>query len=124
MPEVSARPAAAGERSDAVLVVGGTTSALLKLAAELTQRRPWSLSADGFQVPLLIVDEASMMVFPHFLALASLVHTDGDIMLTGDHRQLAPILAHDWEHEDSPVMDALVYSDMTTGPAGQRLTAP
>ena len=63
-----------------------------------------------------------MMVFPHFLALASLVHTDGDIMLTGDHRQLAPILAHDWEHEDSPVMDALVYSDMTTGPAGQRLT--
>jgi len=90
------------ERSDAVLVVGGTTSALLKLAGELTQRRPWSLSTEGFQVPLLVVDEASMMVFPHFLALASLVRIDGDIMLAGDHRQLAPILAHDWEHEDRP----------------------
>lgn len=26
-----------------------------------------------------------------------------------------------FEQEHSPVMDALVYSDMTTGPAGQRL---
>jgi hypothetical protein len=90
------------ERAGAVLVIGGTTSALLKLAGELGQRQPWSRSADAFQVPLLVVDEASMMVFPHFLALASLVQPDGDIMLAGDHRQLAPILAHDWEHEDRP----------------------
>lgn len=27
-----------------------------------------------------------------------------------------------FEREDSPVMDALIYADMTTGPAGQRLT--
>jgi HD domain len=27
-----------------------------------------------------------------------------------------------FEREDSPVVDALVYADMTTGPAGQRLT--
>jgi hypothetical protein len=26
-----------------------------------------------------------------------------------------------FEREDGPVMDALIYSDMTTGPAGQRL---
>ncbi len=26
-----------------------------------------------------------------------------------------------FEQEDSPVMDALIYADMTTGPAGQRL---
>jgi predicted metalloenzyme YecM len=90
------------ERAGAVLVVGGTTSAVLKLAAELDQRQPWGRSPNGFQTRLLVVDEASMMVFPHFLALASLVGPDGDIMLAGDHRQLAPILAHDWEHEDRP----------------------
>ncbi|MWR20477.1 hypothetical protein GN074_08065, partial [Helicobacter pylori] len=43
-----------------------------------------------------------MMVFPHYLALASLVAESGQIMLAGDHRQLAPILTHDWEEEDRP----------------------
>jgi len=43
-----------------------------------------------------------MMVFPHFLALATLVTEDGEILLAGDHRQLAPIVAHDWEREDRP----------------------
>jgi hypothetical protein len=89
-------------RQDAVLVIGGTTSAILKLAAELSQRNPFSQLPDGFQVPTLIVDESSMMVFPHFLSLASLVTVDGEIMLAGDHRQLSPIIAHDWEREDRP----------------------
>ncbi|MGB8686632.1 MAG: AAA domain-containing protein [Microcoleus sp.] len=79
-------------RSDAVLVIGGTTSALLKLSLEMK----------GIQVPILIVDEASMMVFPHFLSLATLVKSDGEIMLAGDHRQLSPIVAHNWEQEDRP----------------------
>jgi AAA domain/PD-(D/E)XK nuclease superfamily len=90
------------ERANAVLVIGGTTGALLKLARELSGKQPWSQLPDRFQVPALIVDEASMMVFPHFLALATIVTSDGEIMLAGDHRQLAPIVAHDWEREDRP----------------------
>ncbi|MDP9438851.1 MAG: AAA family ATPase, partial [Actinomycetota bacterium] len=90
------------ERKDAVLVIGGTISALLKLARELSNATDLSDRDDGFQVPMLVVDEASMMVFPHFLALATLVRPDGEIMLAGDHRQLAPIVAHDWEREDRP----------------------
>ena len=43
-----------------------------------------------------------MMVFPHFLSLATLVKSDGEIMLAGDHRQLSPIVAHNWEEEDRP----------------------
>lgn len=42
------------------------------------------------------------MVFPHFLSLATLVRPTGEIMLAGDNRQLAPIMAHDWENEDRP----------------------
>ena len=89
-------------RTSATLIVGGTTSALLKLADELSGRIPWRDEPGGFQVPILIMDEASMMVFPHFLALASMVEPGGEIMLAGDHRQLSPILAHDWEREDRP----------------------
>jgi superfamily I DNA and/or RNA helicase len=87
-----------------VLVVGGTTSAILKMAAELSTKNPFRQQQQGFQADLLVVDEASMMLFPHFLSLASLVHPNGQIMLAGDNRQLAPIAAHDWEQEDRPPM--------------------
>ena len=69
----------------------GTTNGLLK---------------EGPQLKLLVVDEASMMLFPHFLALASLLSgepgKEGRILLTGDHRQLAPVIQHQWEEEDRP----------------------
>jgi hypothetical protein len=100
-----ARPSArlvTGWMREGVFVVGGTTSALLKMAEELSQRRPFSEQPGRFQADALVVDEASMMVFPHFLALATLVRPEGEIMLAGDNRQLAPIVAHDWENEDRP----------------------
>jgi hypothetical protein len=89
-------------RSNSVLIIGGTTNAILRMADELGEKIPFRDQPDRFQVPILIVDEASMMVLPHFLALATLVRSDGEILLTGDHRQLAPIVAHDWEREDRP----------------------
>ena len=64
--------------------------------------RPYSDSPGGFLVKCLIVDETSMILFPHFLALASLVEASGEIMLAGDNRQLSPIVSHDWEREDRP----------------------
>jgi len=78
-------------RSNSVLVVGGTTNGLLKTYQRL-----------HIPASKLILDEASMMVFPHFLALATLIGENGEILLAGDHRQLAPIVAHDWEQEDRP----------------------
>ena len=103
----AARPSATRVNAwlrEGVLLIGGTTSAILKMAKELSQRRPFSQDAAGFHADVLIVDEASMMLFPHFLALASLVRPAGQIMLAGDNRQLAPISAHDWEQEDRPPM--------------------
>lgn len=89
-------------RDAGAVVIGGTTNAILKMAAELSQRRPYSEQGLGFLADALVVDEASMMVFPHFLALSTLVKPDGEIMLAGDNRQLAPIVRHDWENEDRP----------------------
>jgi len=73
-----------------LLLLFGTTNGLLKAECSLK---------------LLVVDEASMMPFPHFLALASLLFREsgeGRILLTGDHRQLAPVIQHRWEEEDRP----------------------
>lgn len=87
-------------RAAGIVILGGTTTALLKLAAKLDDSAAFGRRATGFQSNLLIVDEASMMVLAHFLALTTLLAADGQIMLSGDHRQLAPIVAHTWEEED------------------------
>ncbi|MGI4790984.1 MAG: DEAD/DEAH box helicase [Janthinobacterium lividum] len=92
----------AEHRMDSVVVIGGTPNALLKMARELNKKSPWNESKHKFQAEALVVDEASMMVLPPFLALASLIREDGEILLAGDHRQLAPIMSHDWEREDRP----------------------
>lgn len=86
-------------RKEAVLIIGGTTSAILKMTSKLDGTAKFR---NGFLTKLLIVDEASMMVFPSFLALASILSESGKVMLSGDNRQLSPILAHDWEREDRP----------------------
>lgn len=90
-------------RRGATVIIGGTSATLLKLVERgLNPKAEYRKRTNGFQTPLLVVDEASMMVFSHFLALATLVEADGQIMLAGDHRQLSPIVAHDWESEDRP----------------------
>lgn len=86
---------------DSVLIIGGTTNSILKMASNLDRGARFS-ARGGFSSPMLIIDEASMMVLPHFLALSKLLAEDGVILLVGDHRQLAPIMAHDWEEEDRP----------------------
>lgn len=78
------------EQGDVVLC--GTVAELLKVAERFERIGPFAV--DG-----LVVDEASMMVFPDFLALATLLAEDGEIMLVGDHLQLSPITAHAWEEE-------------------------
>jgi hypothetical protein len=88
-------------RQGGISVVGGTTGGILKFG-ELVGAKLTSARGSGFLVPLLIVDEASMMVFAHFLAIASHVHPDGAMLLAGDHRQLSPIVGHDWTREDRP----------------------
>lgn len=88
---------------EAVVIAGGTTGSMLKMVDEgLNPTATYAAREDGFQTPLLIVDEASMLVASNFLALATLVSKDGAIMLAGDHRQLSPIVAHDWAREDRP----------------------
>ena len=106
-----------------VVVLGSTVGTLLKMVEGLNKAAAYKGLPDGFQVPLLVVDEASMMALSHFLALASLVRPDGAIMMAGDHRQLAPIMAHDWESEDRP--PSVLYKPFSSAyEAIWRLAAP
>ena len=89
-------------RRDQVVLIGGTISSILKLGNKLENSADYKRT--GFRVKTMIIDEASMMVFPNFLALATLVSPEGEIMLAGDHHQLSPIVAHDWDKEDRPTV--------------------
>jgi len=68
-----------------------------------------------------------MLALPSLLALASLVREDGEILLAGDHRQLAPIVGHNWANEDRPPAVVFqpyvsVYEAVRSLKAGQSLT--
>ena len=48
---------------------------------------------------LLVLDEASQLSLPESIMAALPLKADGQIVVVGDHRQMAPIVKHDWENE-------------------------
>lgn len=47
----------------------------------------------------LIIDEASQMNLPLAMLAALALSPDGQLIAVGDHRQMPPIIKHDWENE-------------------------
>ncbi len=47
----------------------------------------------------LVLDEASQMNLPEALMAARLLDPAGQVIVVGDHRQMAPIIKHEWEGE-------------------------
>lgn len=45
---------------------------------------------------LLAIDEASMMELPHALLAGSALRDDGQVLVSGDHRQLPPVQKREW----------------------------
>jgi hypothetical protein len=62
---------------------------------------PWG---EGF-FDLLVVDEASMMRVPEFILSGSFLTRNSQILIAGDHRQLSPIVSHNWEKEDRRTLE-------------------
>lgn len=87
-----------------LLVIGATPGNLYNLmktyygSGKTKQDEVWSNDAKFFD--LLVLDEASQMNLPHALLAAGWLKPDGHTLIVGDHRQLAPILTHPWEHEE------------------------
>jgi superfamily I DNA and/or RNA helicase len=64
---------------------------------------PWG---EGF-FDLLVVDEASMMRLPELILSGSFLTKSSQILVAGDHRQLPPIQAHNWEKEDRRTLEEM-----------------
>ena len=64
---------------------------------------PWG---EGF-FDLLVVDEASMMRLPELILSGSFLSKNSQILVAGDHRQLPPIVAHNWEREDRRTLEEM-----------------
>jgi uncharacterized protein len=54
---------------------------------------------------LLVVDEASMMRVPELILSGSFLTRNSQILIAGDHRQLPPIVSHNWEKEDRRTLE-------------------
>jgi superfamily I DNA and/or RNA helicase len=55
--------------------------------------------AGHFFCDLLVLDEASQMNLPEALLAALPLKPDGRLIVVGDHRQMPPIIKHDWDSE-------------------------
>jgi hypothetical protein len=98
-----------------LLVIGATPGNLYNLMKEYYGRGKtkenlvWD-EIDYKFFDLLVLDEASQMNLPHALLAAGWLKASGQILIVGDHRQLAPILTHGWEHEEHlPTVSARPY---------------
>ncbi len=86
------------------LVLCVTPPGLYGLMKKIGEGEPsWE---EGF-FDLLVVDEASMMRLPELILSGAFVNKNAQILVGGDHRQLPPIQAHDWEKEDRRTIEEM-----------------
>jgi hypothetical protein len=76
-------------------VIGGTPGGLHKLMKQATSNAPETFWTQK-PFDLVILDEASQMNLPQAILATSWLRPDGQLLVVGDHRQMAPILAHAW----------------------------
>ena len=88
-------------------IVAATPGGVFKAARE-------TKSLFGSQtVELLVLDEASQLSLPESIMAALLLDADGQIVVVGDHRQMAPIVQHDWANESRRTFqDYAVYRSL------------
>jgi superfamily I DNA and/or RNA helicase len=84
-----------------LLVIGATPGGLYKLIKQKTGKA--ATAETMWQTKffdLVILDEASQMNLPQALLASAWLRDEGQLIVVGDHRQMAPILAHGWDTED------------------------
>jgi hypothetical protein len=79
-----------------ISIVGATPGGLYSL---IKRRSGNEIDWSDKVFDLLVIDEASQMSIPEALLAAAFLRADGQMLVVGDHRQMPPILAHDWKEE-------------------------
>jgi hypothetical protein len=63
-------------------------------------KQKWSKNVFGHELcDLLVLDEASQMSLPEAIMAALPLKPEAPLVVVGDHRQMPPIVKHDWEGE-------------------------
>jgi tetratricopeptide (TPR) repeat protein len=63
-------------------------------------KKKWPKAIFGHELcDLLVLDEASQMNLPEALMAALALKPEGQLIVVGDHRQMPPIVKHDWDTE-------------------------
>ena len=63
-------------------------------------KQKWSKCVFGHELcDLLVLDEASQMNLPEAIMAALPMKEDAPLIVVGDHRQMPPIVKHDWDRE-------------------------
>jgi len=63
-------------------------------------KKKWPKCVFGHQLcDLLVLDEASQMNLPEAIMAALPMKADAPLIVVGDHRQMPPIVKHDWQGE-------------------------
>jgi len=96
-------PAGSAEREELLneswVVIGGTPGGVYNLR-RYQAGRVKDINWEKKTFDLLVIDEASQMSVPEGMLSAAFLKKDGQIIVVGDHRQMPPIVAHDWEEEE------------------------
>lgn len=80
--------------AEAITIVAATPGAVYSADKD---SKPGHFGNEIFQ--LLVLDEASQLSLPESIVASLPLHRDGQTVVVGDHRQMAPIVKHDWENE-------------------------
>jgi hypothetical protein len=100
LPPESERPKGAPRAADAVMaerwcIVAATPGGIYRIVKDR-----WGKEMLGHGgCDCLVLDEASQMNLPEAIMAALLLNPDGHLIVVGDHRQMPPIVKHDWERE-------------------------
>lgn len=101
MNQVTLTPSASGADPVVLCLTPPGLYGLMKKIGD--SEPPWG---EGF-FDLLVVDEASMMRLPELILSGSFLSKSSQILVAGDHRQLPPIQAHNWEKEDRRTLEEM-----------------
>lgn len=88
-------------------VIAAVPSGIHRLLQSVSKPIDWN--AKYFDV--LVIDEASQLSLPAAVIAGAALKPEGQAIVVGDHRQMPPILAHDWSHEPRRgAQDARIYA--------------
>ncbi|HXF97938.1 MAG TPA: AAA domain-containing protein [Gaiellaceae bacterium] len=76
-------------------VIAAVPSGVHRLLQGVSKPIDWSRR----RFDLLVIDEASQLSLPAAVLAGAPLRDEGQAIVVGDHRQMPPILTHDWKHE-------------------------